>query len=86
MTLVYEIQRWGGARIFALEATRSTLESVWVCGRRRARTTRHTQYFDSWDEAYAALLRRAEEEVAAARLKLDKANVFLGNVKGMVKP
>lgn len=42
--------------------------------------------FDSWQEAHAALLAAAEQEVADARLYLERAKGHAGNIRGMKPP
>lgn len=60
--------------------------SVWIGGHRRARTGTWENYFQTWDEAHAQLLKTAEARVQNARDELQRANDKLGNVKGMRKP
>jgi hypothetical protein len=42
--------------------------------------------FSTWAEAHAALTRRAEAKLTAARLSLQYAQGFAGNVRGMKPP
>lgn len=42
--------------------------------------------FNTWREAHAALLAAAEQEVAAARLHLERLNGRIGRIKGMKPP
>lgn len=41
------------------------------------------EYFDTWEEAHAALTSKANEQVVGARRRLELANALAGNVKGM---
>jgi hypothetical protein len=41
------------------------------------------EYYDTWEDAHAALTAKAERRVANARRELEIANGFAGNVKGM---
>ena len=43
-------------------------------------------FFDTWDEAKAFLLERAEKKVNSARRTLELARADLGNVKGIKPP
>lgn len=43
-------------------------------------------YFDTWDEAKALLMSRAESKVLSARRSLELAQAELGNIKGMKPP
>ena len=54
--------------------------------RRTAKCTDYERYHDTWEDARAFLLSRAEQDVQSARRRLEVANGTLGNVKGMKKP
>jgi len=76
--------RWPRAQITPIECERESEQSVYVNGRRRGKRTEYENYFDSWEEAHAALLAASTEHLAIARARLQKAQGFHGNVKGMV--
>mgnify|MGYP006284258461 CR=1 FL=1 len=58
-----------------------------IYGRKRInRIGPFDSYFNTWEEAHAYLLEKAEERVTSARRQLEQANGYLGNVKGMKKP
>lgn len=89
----------GGYRetIERVECVRETEKSVYVFdtdwrGIKATKPTRsdkfsaRTQYHDSWAEARAYLLIKAEDNVAACRRSLESANDKLGNIKGMKPP
>lgn len=79
--------RHGRPEILAAEVERSSESSVWIGGKRSARLSHDWYcYFPTWDEAHAHLIREAEADVQQARLRLDRANGALGNVKGMKRP
>lgn len=42
--------------------------------------------FDTWAEAHAELIRRADDALAGARRQLELAQGFAGNVRGMKEP
>jgi hypothetical protein len=54
--------------------------------RKRLKISDSTCYFDTWEEAKALLMSRAESKVLAARRSLELANAKLGNIKGMKPP
>ena len=43
-------------------------------------------WHDSWDDAHAYLVAKAQADVDSLRLQLARANGKLGNIKGMKKP
>jgi hypothetical protein len=51
--------------------------------RREAKRSEHYNWFDTWGEAHAFLIERAEAEVQALRNRLEQAKGRLGNIKGM---
>jgi hypothetical protein len=40
-------------------------------------------YFETWDDAKAALMSKARHKMANARLEVNMAQGFLGNIKGL---
>lgn len=42
--------------------------------------------YPTWEEAHAALLANAEQELSTARLYLQRVQGKVGNIKGMKKP
>lgn len=88
-------------RIEQVECVRESESSVWIAkiGRelrpgalpktleiRRAKNTDYESYHDTWVDAHALIVRRAESDVASARSALEYANGKLGNIKGMKPP
>jgi hypothetical protein len=57
-----------------------------VFDRKHPKISDRTCYFDTWAEAKALLMSRAESKVLAARRSLELANANLGNIKGMKPP
>jgi hypothetical protein len=51
--------------------------------RREAKRSEYSNWFDTWEEAHAFLIERAEAEVQALRGQLEQAKGRLGNIKGM---
>lgn len=76
--------RWD--KIEPVEVERETEGSVWVDGRRTAKTSTWASYFDSWAEAHARLVLEQEEAVASLRRQLESANGKLGQIRGMKPP
>jgi hypothetical protein len=54
--------------------------------RREAKRSDWTQYHDTWADAHAYLMGKAQSCVDSARRELEQANGRLGNVKGMKPP
>lgn len=73
-------------RITAIEIERETDSSVWIGGRRSAKSTEYDNYFDTWDEAHKFLLDKAGALLDAARHRLQQAQAAHGNIKGMKQP
>jgi hypothetical protein len=75
--------------IEALEVLRETNSQVVravgsnAIERREAKRSEHYNWFDTWGEAHAFLIERAEAEVQTLRNKLEQAKGRLGNIKGM---
>jgi len=90
--ILFRISRYGRPEVESVEVERATGKSVWLKrerwgGTKVERYARHStseQYFDTWQEAHAALLVRYEERVRSLRVQLDSATGALGNVKGLV--
>lgn len=73
-----------------------TLERAWTIDgyddskppieRRRMKRSDYENFHDTWEEAHAFLLARADRELESARRRLAAAQGTHGNVKGMRKP
>lgn len=72
--------------IVEVEVERESDSSVWIKGRRNNKRSTYENYFDSWDEAKAYLLEKAESKAASCRRQLEYANGILGNIKGLKNP
>lgn len=87
-----------GAFIDVVQVERESTQSVWIKGwtfdagpgtgvpRKHAKRSAYDNYFDTWDEAKAFLVARAEAAVLNARAELAAANDTLGNAKGLKRP
>jgi hypothetical protein len=79
--------RWDvKAEITPVEVERESDAFIWIGGRRRNKVNDYVVYHDSWDEAYAFLLRKATEKVERAREALvtfEHAKVALDNLRSM---
>lgn len=90
----YKISTWNDTKIEAVEVERETDKCVWVKWTMGANDRLHKElknteshdYFDSWDDALAILLVRAEIRLENARVRLQQAQGTYGNVKGMKNP
>lgn len=83
------VNGWG-PKIEATEIAGET-ESMVVLGmgslgRRARKITDYDSYHDTWEEAQAHLLAKAEQRLAAARRVLAHEQDVYGNIKGMKKP
>lgn len=77
---------YSGGTIHAVNVERSTESSVWMGGRRRARTSEYEQYWETWQEAHAYLLRRVTNTVRVCRNELERAEQRMAQIKSMVAP
>lgn len=89
MSTKYVVDRWA-AEITAYECTKETPSFVWLKGLRASggiyKKRKDCDVFDSWAKAHAELTRRAEDKLTTARLSLQYAQGFAGNVRGMKPP
>lgn len=72
-----------GQLIEPVEIERETEASVFINGQRHAKESEHAQYHASFEDAKKFLLEKAERELSSARRKLESAQGFYGNVKGL---
>lgn len=66
-----------------VEAERTSDASVWVAGRRFARSTDWHQYFDTWQEAREFLHKKASQRLAAASKQLANAKQAFDEIDGL---
>jgi len=82
--------RFKKAEIDKVEVERETEYFVFVLRNgkevRDGKKTEWAEYYDTWDEAHAALMKDAEQKITNARRSLEYAHGFQGNVKGMKRP
>lgn len=94
MLTKYKIKgRYPEAKIEEVEVLRETAQCIFVPGnktksnptgeRKELKMTEWAEHYDTWDAAHAALAAKAERQVTNARRRLELANSFAGNVKGM---
>lgn len=77
---------WGNKLIESVEIDRETETSIFIGKTRNAKRSSWCSYFDTWEDAHAYLLKKAENAVASARRQLEEANGKLGNIRGLKKP
>lgn len=82
----YKTNGWGRNPIVEVEVDRETESSVVIAGRRRAKVSAYEAYHDSWEDAKAYLMDGAEKSLKSARRKLEEAQGYYGNVKGLNNP
>ncbi len=73
----------GLGKIERVECDRETETMVWVNGRGYKKLTSYESYFDSWNEAKAHMIRRAEEDVKWHERQLDAAKSKLANARAL---
>jgi len=79
-------------KIETVEVLRETISSVYVQTgskkgeRREAKRSSFYNYFDTWQEAHAFLVLRAEIAVDGARSRLENEERRLGQIRGMKEP
>ena len=79
--------RWG--EIKPVPCTKVTAGCVWPVecnGRRESRSGDWASYHETWADAHAAMLAKAELELDAARSRLERAQNEHGRIKGMKPP
>ena len=81
-----EVLRETNVSVFLPVNARSLAGAKGVDERRDAKRSTYAQYHDTWEDAKAYLMAKAEGEVVAARRRLEQANSKLGNIKGMKPP
>lgn len=87
MATWFKTTKWSHKNpIEAVEVERFTDSSVWIKGNRQARSAEWDQFWPTWGEAHAFLLRRAEQKLASARTALTMAQGHYGNIKGLREP
>jgi len=74
---------YGNKLIESVEIDRETESSVFIGKNRNAKRSSYHNYFDTWDDAKAFLLKNAEDEAASIRRQLEVANGKLGNIRGL---
>jgi len=72
------------AEIIKVTVDRVTVSSVWINGKRRGRRSDEwDNYFDTFNEAKQFLQVISGRRLVSARLELQKAQGFAGNVQGI---
>ena len=86
----YKINRWD-VGIDKVEIVRETDKSVWLKdrfgkARRETKTSYYCVYCDTWKEAYAKLLDRAESSIDSKKSSLEYAKQKLKEVLALEEP
>ena len=85
----YLVEKYS-TKIIAFVCSKETANFVWLEDYYRKGNTqqlkKESQVFNTWAEAHAELTRHAEEQLNQARLRLQQAQGFAGNVRGMKEP
>jgi hypothetical protein len=75
--------------IKSVQCTKVTAFFVWPVecnGCRESRASDWNSYYETWADAHAALLAKAERKLASARRQLERAQGDYGRIKGMEPP
>lgn len=79
--------RWGcEPNIERVEVERVTEFSVWIDGRRLAKTSEFQTYFDTWEQAQEALIGCQETNLRVLRNHVDQHEATLEEIQNMVNP
>ena len=81
--LKFRTNAWGNKLIEPVEIDRETDSSVFIGKNRNAKRSSYHNYFDTWEDAKAFLLKNAEDEAASCLRQLETANGKLGNIRGL---
>lgn len=80
----FKTHKWDlGELIEEVEVEKETDKSVWINGRRCAKESSFENYHATWEQAHEHLTARAEAKLGRARLALQHAQGYAGNVKGL---
>lgn len=80
MITKYRTDTWK-PEIVTIEAERETHSSLWIRGRRRNKSSSYDKFHDSWEEAKAYLLNKAELTVKNCESELDSAKDKISKIK-----
>lgn len=81
----YKTEQYGIDKIIAIEVDRESEHSVWIGKRRHNKKSDYTNFFDTWKEAHALLLERANHKVEHAQRNLASAVKDAHDVMGMTE-
>ena len=74
-----------GGAIKEIQVEKETDFTVWFDGTSIRINTIENRLWGTWGEAYAYILADAEQDLISARLRLQRAQSKLGNIKGLLK-
>jgi hypothetical protein len=78
---------WGEIKpVPCIKVTAGFVWPVELNGRRESREDSWSSYHETWADAHAAMLSKAELELDAARSRLERAQDDHGRIKGMKPP
>jgi hypothetical protein len=66
-----------------VEVEKETELSVWIKGRREAKETQCSAFFDTFQEAKDFLIDVFEKKAQTVRRQLERTNGYIGNAKGL---
>jgi hypothetical protein len=85
--IIMWVLKWG--EIKPVQCTKVTAGCVWPVernGRRESRAGSWSSYHETWADAHAAMLHKAELELDAARSRLERAQNDHGRIQAMKPP
>ncbi len=92
MSIKYEVNKWGNAKITPAVCIKETPKQVWVertdyRGRKDvSRRSKENTFFDTWKEAHNFLLIQANTALQGAKITLEHRENDLALVEAMTEP
>ena len=69
--------------IHKVQIEKETEASIWIDGRRRGKSSEYSSYFDTWDQAHAYLIKKADGNLHRAKVSLALAQKAYNKTKEM---
>jgi hypothetical protein len=91
MIVKYEIKLYGSDRIVTINCVKETEKTLWIETEWNKRKSIHqrrkcSDLHDTWQSAYAELIRRAHAEIGGAQNRLRRAESDLAEIKALTEP
>jgi hypothetical protein len=85
LMLKYRTTHWEALRIDEVEVERESSVSVWIDGQCVRKQSNWALYFDTWEEAHAFLVAKAQRKVNRCQDQLKEANEKLRRAQALCK-